>query len=107
MNNLLTRRGGAVLRRCRAWISGNFGGSSPALCHTAAAVTALVAGSSLAAVYWPRRPGYAVLCCGVLAAAELGLWLAQRLLRRLLGRGLGWLMSLGLLLGSIASPCKR
>ena len=47
MNNLLTRRGGAVLRRCRAWISGNFGGSSPALCHTAAAVTALV----LLAVY--------------------------------------------------------
>ena len=107
MNNLLTRRGGAVLRRCRAWISGNFGGSSPALCHTAAAVTALVAGSSLAAVYWPRRPGYAVLCCGVLAAAELGLWLAQRLLRRLLGRGLGWLMSLGLLLGSIAYTVKR
>ncbi|MDE6934001.1 MAG: chlorophyllase [Oscillospiraceae bacterium] len=107
MNNLLTRRGGAVLRRCRAWISGNFGGSSPALCHTAAAVTALVAGSSLAAVYWPRRPGYAVLCCGVLAAAELGIWLAQRLLRRLLGRGLGWLMSLGLLLGSIAYTVKR
>lgn len=106
MNNLLTRRGAAVLRCCRAWIAGSFGGSSPALCHTAAVVFALVAGSSLASLYWPRRLGYAVLWCCVLAAAELGLWLAQKLLRHLLGRGLGWLMSLGLLLGSVAYTVK-
>lgn len=102
MNNLLTRRGGAALRRVRAWIAENFGGTTPALCHTAAAASALAGGTTLAATYWPRPAGYILLCAAALGAVELGLWLAQKLLRRLLGRGLGCLMSLGLLFGSVA-----
>ncbi len=79
----------------------------PALCQAGAVSTGLVAGTSLAATYWPNAVGYALLCTAAFALLELVLWLAQRLLRYFLGHGLGWLMGAGLLYGSLAYTVKR
>jgi len=107
LNDILIRRGGAALSRCRRWLSRRFSGTEAALCQMAAVISALVAGSDLAATYWPKPVGYAVLWAGLLAALELGLWLAQKILRRLLGRGLGWLMALAGLYASMAFTVER
>lgn len=107
MSNTLTRRSAAALERCRSWLSCRFGGAEAALCQMAAVITALVAGAALAATYWPKPVGYAVLWIGALALLELGLWLAQKILRRLLGRSLGWMMALLLLGGAVAYTVKR
>ena len=101
MNQLLTGRVNWLRRWLHRMVS-DFDGAGSALCQMGAAVTALVAGSWLAATFWPRPVGYTVLCCAVLAALELGLWLARKLLRRLLGHDLAWLLSLGMLGGSAA-----
>ena len=51
----------------------------------ALAISALVAGVTLASTYWPQPWGYACLSAALLALLELGLWLARKLLKRLLG----------------------
>ena len=61
---------------------------------------ALAAGTALAATFWPRRAGYAVMWCVCLGAAELAVWLARKAGRRWLGRDPGWLAALGLAYGS-------
>ena len=106
MNTLLTRCGSLFLR-CRSWIASRFGGTEPALCQLGAVVGALVIGTGFAATYWPQGAGYAVTCAAALAALELAFWLARKLLRLTLGRSLGWLPALGLLLGSIAHTVWR
>ena len=98
MNNLLTRCG-ALSLRCRDWIVSHFGGTEPALCQMSLLIGALVIGTGFAATYWPQGVGYAVTCAAALALLELALWLARKLLTLLLGRGLGWLLALGLLCG--------
>jgi len=98
LNNLLTRCG-ALSLRCRDWIVSHFGGTEPALCQMSMFIGALVIGTGFAATYWPQGVGYAVTCAVVLALLELALWLARRLLGLILGRGLGWLLALGLLCG--------
>ena len=107
MTNVLTRRGGALLERCRRWFSRYFAGAEPALCQMALAISALVAGVTLASTYWPQPWGYACLSAALLALLELGLWLARKLLKRLLDHGLGWLMALGLLLAAVSDTVKR
>ena len=107
MTNVLTRRGGALLERCRRWFSHYFAGAEPALCQMALAISALVAGVTLASTYWPQPWGYACLSAALLALLELGLWLARKLLKRLLDHGLGWLMALGLLLAAVSDTVKR
>ena len=107
MNHLLTRRGGALWKRFRIWFANNFGGTEAALCQMGAFSAALVGGTSLAATYWPSPLGYGILCIAALALLEVGLWLAQKLLRRLAGRGLGWLMAWTLLLCSLAYMTKQ
>ena len=107
MTNVLTRRGGALLERCRRWFSRYFAGAEPALCQMALAISALVAGVTLASTYWPQPWGYACLSAALLALLELGLWLARKLLKRLLDHGLGWLMALGLLLAAVSNTVKR
>ncbi len=79
----------------------------PALCQAGAVSAGIVAGTSLAATYWPSAVGYAAACVSALALLELALWLAQKLLRYFLGHSLGWLMGLGLLYGSLAYTVKR
>ena len=106
MNTLLTRCGSLFLR-CRSWIVSHFGGTEPALCQLSAVVGALVIGTGFAATYWPQGVGYAVTCAAALTALELAFWLARKLLRLTLGRSLGWLPALGLLLGSIVHTVWR
>ncbi len=83
-----------------SWILSHFGGTAGALCQLGAGVFALAAGTALAATFWPRRAGYAVMWCVCLGAAELAVWLARRAGRRWLGRDPGWLAALGLVYGS-------
>lgn len=107
MTTETTRRGAALWRKCRGWALRNFAGTEPALCHAALFLSALLLGWMLAAVVWPQPLGCAVFAAAVLAAAELALWLLQKLLRRLLGHGLGGLMSLALLTGSLACTVEQ
>ena len=72
-----------------------------------AVTAALVIGSNLAAMYWPRKLGYVLLCGAVLAALELGVWLAGKLLHRFLGHSLKGLMGLGLLYGPVVYAVRR
>ena len=60
----------------------------------ASVIVALVGGVSLSAVYWPGAVGCAVSVVLILALAELVFFLAQKILRRLLGHSLGWLLAL-------------
>ena len=83
-----------------SWILSHFGGTAGALCQLGAGVFALAAGTALAATFWPRRAGYAVMWCVCLGAAELAVWLARKAGRRWLGRDPGWLAALGLAYGS-------
>lgn len=107
MDQTATRRGAALLARCRTWFSDNFSGTEPALCGMSALVSAAVAGSSLAAIYWPSGVGYVLLSALVLGLYALALWLLPKLFRRLLGHGLRWLTALALLMGSAAYTVKR
>ena len=107
MTNALTRRGAALWARCRGWFSRYFAGAEPALCQMSLAVSALIWGVTLAATYWPRPAGYLCVTAGALALLELGLWLARKLLYRLLGHGCGWLMALALLLASVSDTVRR
>lgn len=107
MINLRTTGAAAYLRRVRSWIEDNFGGTQAALAQMGALTAALVAGTNLAATYWPRGVGYALLCAAALAALELAVWLAAKLLRRTLGHSLLWLMGLGLLYGPILYAVRR
>lgn len=106
MNTELTRRSAALAARGRAWLVNNFGGTEPALYQVALALASLVAGNALAATYWPRTAGYVLLCAAALAAMELAGWLLQKLLRRFLGHGLGWLLSLGALSAAVVYTVK-
>ena len=106
MTNVLTRRGE------RSWSGAAAGfpllrrrGAGPL--PDALAISALVAGVTLASTYWPQPWGYACLSAALLALLELGLWLARKLLKRLLDHGLGWLMALGLLLAAVSNTVKR
>lgn len=103
MNELKTGHLRAAADRCRAWFTANFSGTEGALCHLSALVFAVVEGVDLASTCWPGALGSVVLSAGLLAATELGLWLARKLLCRLLGHGLGWLMGLGLLLFAVST----
>lgn len=96
MDQTLTRRGRAFAA-CRRWFVHNFAGTEPALCHLAAVMTALIAGNYLASNFWPETVGSIVSVIAIFGLAELVLWLAKRLLGRLLGHGLGWLLSLAAL----------
>ncbi len=104
MNLLTTKR---AFERIVSPLQRTFSHTGPALCQTGALSAGLVAGTYLAAIYWPVPAGYVLLCGTALAVAELVLWLAQKLLRRFLGHGLGWLMGLGLLYSSLAYTVKR
>ncbi len=114
MNSVLPRRMGTRLERLRSFLGRafaglkeRFGGTEPALCHTSAAVAAAVMGAEIASSYWPRTAGYILCSCAALVLVELALWLAQALLRRWLGHGLGWLMSLALLVGAVAYAVRK
>lgn len=106
-DNVLTRRGAALWEACRCWFDRNFAGTEPALCHMASLVAALVGGASLAAGYWPEPVGYAVSIALIFAAAELAFWLARKLLRRLLGHSLGWLLALAAMSYAVADTLWR
>lgn len=107
MNQAVVRRGEALFARCRAWFSNHFSGTEPALCGISALVSAAVAGSALAAAFWPRPVGYILLSALVLAGYALALWLLPKLLYRFLGHGLGWLMALLLLACSVAYTVEQ
>ncbi|MDE7243179.1 MAG: chlorophyllase [Oscillospiraceae bacterium] len=79
----------------------HFRGTEPALCRIGVLVGALVIGSGCSALYWPGPVGCLLLCAVVMLLLELAFWLAQKFLRAALGHGLGWLMALGLLYGSV------
>lgn len=106
MDTIVTRRGGALLERCRCWFSLNFSGTEPALRAVSAFVSALVLGCGAATTYWPRAVGYVTLSAVALAFYALALTLAPKLLKKLLGRGLNGLMDLALLAVSVAYTVK-
>ena len=91
----------------QSWLTSNFDGADTALCQTGAVITALVAGSALAATYWPRWMGYGLFCAAVLALLEIVLWLARKVLRYFLGHSLSGLMGLILLYASIVYTVKQ
>ena len=91
------------MARCRTWFTANFSGTEGALCHISALIFAAAEGVNLASTYWPGNLGSVALSAGLLSATEMGLCLARRLLRRLLGHGLGWLMGLGLLIFAVTT----
>ena len=107
MNDVLTRRVGAVGRGLGRWYGRSFAGAEPALCQMALAVTALIVGLELNATYWPGLPGGALFTLGALAILELALFLARWILRRTLGHSLGWLMSLLALYYALARTVRR
>lgn len=107
MNNVLTRRGAVVLRWLRRWYDRSFSGTEPALCQMSLLVTAMIVGLELNATYWPGLPGGVLFILGTLAILELVLFLARWILRRTLGHGLGWLMSLLALYYALARTVRR
>ena len=107
MNNVLTRRLGAVPRALGRWFVRGFSGTESALCQMALFISALLVGLECNATYWPGLPGAVLFPLGVLAVMELALGLARWVLRRTLGHGLGWLMSLALLYYGIARNVRR
>lgn len=107
MNNVLTRRGAVVLRWLRRWYDRSFSGTEPALCQMSLLVTAMIVGLELNATYWPGLPGGVLFILGTLAILELVLFLARWILRRTLGHGLGWLMSLLTLYYALARTVRR
>ena len=84
----------------RSRILQSFSGTTGVLCQMSAAVSALVIGTALAATFWPKPLGYAVMWCACLGGLELALWLVRTVSRRLLRQDLGALAALGLLYGS-------
>ena len=107
MNNVLTRRGAVVLRWLRRWYDRSFSGTEPALCQMSLLVTAMIVGLELNATYWPGLPSGVLFILGTLAILELVLFLARWILRRTLGHGLGWLMSLLALYYALARTVRR
>lgn len=106
-DNALTQRGSAAWDACRRWFERNFSGTEPALCHISALVVALIGGASLAAGFWPEPVGCVVSIVLILALAKLVLWLARKLLHRLLGHGLGWLLALAAMSYAVADMTWR
>ena len=107
MNNVLTRRFGAISRALGRWFARSFSGTEPALCQMALCVSAALVGLELNATYWPGLPGGVLFILGALAIMELVLLLARWVLRKVLGHGLGWLMGLVLLYYMIARNVRR
>ena len=107
MNNVLTRRSAAVVRVLRRWFDRNFSQTEPALCQMSLLVSALIVGLELNATYWPGPLGAALFVLGTLVIMEAALWLARWFLRKVLGHGLGWLMSLLLLCYTVARTVRR
>ena len=83
MNNVLTRRLGAVPRALGRWFVCGFSGTEPALCQMALFISALLVGLECNATYWPGLPGAVLFPLGVLTVMELALGLAVACLRQL------------------------
>ena len=81
MTNVLTRRGGALLERCRRWFSRYFAGAEPALCQMALAISALVAGVTLAAASTVEK-GFEGNGGNIEAAKKVGAAIAERALKK-------------------------
>ena len=107
MNNVLTRRSAAVVRVLCRWFDRSFSQTEPALCQMSLLVSALIVGLELNATYWPGPLGAALFVLGTLVIMEAALWLARWFLRKVLGHGLGWLMSLLLLCYTVARTVRR
>ena len=61
MNNVLTRRLGAVPRALGRWFVRGFSGTESALCQMALFISALLVGLECNATYWPGLPGAVLL----------------------------------------------
>lgn len=107
MNIAAKTRCGAIFQRCRSWFFDNFSGTEPALVGISSLVTALVAGAALAATFWPQPVGYIVFSAGVLALMCLAFYLVPAFLRKVLGRGLAWLIALAALACSVIITVKQ
>lgn len=83
-----------MFRKIRNWYVSLFFGCEPILCHGSAVIAGIVAGAELAGTYFPSVMGYALTSIAVFGVIEIALFLLQKILRRLLGHGLGWLMAL-------------
>ena len=71
MNNVLTRRLGAVPRALGRWFVRGFSGTESALCQMALFISALLVGLECNATYWPGLPGAVLFPLGVLTVMEL------------------------------------
>ena len=107
MNNVLTRRSIAAAQSLRRWFIRSFSGTEPALCQMSLLLSALIVGLELNATYWPGIPGGTLFVLGTLAVMELALWLIRWALRKTLGHGLGWAISLAALSYAIARTVRR
>ncbi len=94
MTEQTTGRYRFAIKKLGEWFRAFLSGCEPALCHASAVLTGIVAGIELASLYFPSVMGYTFTMVAAFGAAELCFLLAQKLLRRLLGRGLGWLLAL-------------
>ena len=107
MDDVRTRRLGAIPQALGRWFVRSFSGTEPALCQMALFISAALVGLELNATYWPGLPGGILFALGTLTVMELALFLARWALQKTLGHSLGWLMSLFLLYYVIARNVRR
>lgn len=101
MTSVLTSGARRLWQGLRQWFVRNFFDTSAALSAMAALVCAAVAGLNMAATYWPQGVGPWVWCALVLGLCALGLWLAPKVLEKLVGHGFRWLLALVMLFLSV------
>lgn len=85
-----------------AWWQNTVVGCDKALCLTSAVTAGILIGIEEASIYFPSPAGYGIFCVAGSAFVWIAFWLLQKLLHRVLGHGLGWLMALG---SSAAALC--
>lgn len=83
-----------VFQKIRNWYTSLFSGCEPILCHGSAVIAGVVAGTEFAGTYFSSVMGYCLTSAAAFGVIEIAFFLLQRILRCLLGHGLGWLMAL-------------